>query len=125
MDEIDSYHTQHTPPPSPYHEAPWELKLDQVQEGLLHPKEKKLGYLELYFTGFMEFVDDVPPSPEISDDETEYPRWGNVSSKHKGASMSSATSEGSHYSDRSITGDFEKPLMCSTPESLGNVAAID
>jgi len=77
MDGPDSHITQQTPPPSPYLETTWDLPFGDVHEGLLHPKEKRQGYLELYFAGFMEFADS-PPSPTMSDDETEYPRWGKV-----------------------------------------------
>jgi hypothetical protein len=119
MDDVDTFHIQQTPPPSPYHETTWDLKLDQVQEALLHPKEKKLGYLELYFQGFMEFADDVPPAPEASDDETEYPRWGSMRRKSRDqASMSSATSVVSQDFSTSITGDSDQHI-CATPQRMG------
>ena len=117
MDDFDTYHIQQTPPPSPYHEATWDLKLDQVQEALLHPKEKKLGYLELYFQGVMEFVDDAPPSPAMSDDDEEYPRWGEYSPSRDKASISSATSVVSQDFSTSITGDSDPP-MCATPQRM-------
>jgi hypothetical protein len=92
MDEPDNHIMQQTPPPSPYLETTWDLPLEQVHHGLLHPKEKRVGYLELYFTGFMEFVDE-PPSPAMSDDETEYPRWGRIASTHDESRPSTARAE--------------------------------
>jgi hypothetical protein len=92
MDEPDSHIVRQTPPPSPYLETTWNLSLEEAHHGLLNPKEKRRGYLELYFTGFMEFADS-PPSPAMSDDETEYPRWGKVTGTRDESRPSIATAE--------------------------------
>lgn len=92
MEEVDSHAIQHTPPPSPYLETTWDLPLEEVHNGLLHPKERKLGYLELYFAGFMEFVDE-PPSPAMSDDETEYPHWESIKATRDEPPALTASSE--------------------------------
>jgi hypothetical protein len=92
MDELENQITQQTPPPSPYLETTWDLPLGDVHEGLLRPKEKRRGYLELYFAGFMEFADS-PPSLDVSDDETEYPRWGKLTSTREQSHSSTSMDE--------------------------------
>jgi hypothetical protein len=123
MDDVDTFNIPQTAPASPYHETTWDLKLDQVQEALLHPKEKKLGYLELYFQGFMEFADNAPPLPVMSDDDEEYPRWGSSVTSRDKTSMSSAISVASRE-DRSasIIGD-EDPSICHTPQRMGKLSS--
>jgi hypothetical protein len=110
MDEIDNHIMQQTPPPSPYLETTWDLPLEQVRHGLLHPKEKRVGYLELYFAGFMEFVDE-PPSPAMSDDETEYPRWGRITSTRDQSRPSTATADAPQNIGISDTAEPEIPLL--------------
>jgi hypothetical protein len=126
-DDIDqSYISQNTPPASPYHDTHWSLPIDQVTTSLQHHKEKKLGYLELYFQGFMEFVDDELPTPERSDDEEEYPSWGSFSTSGKKMSTSSAASTVSHEDEQdhdrmtsSITSDDK---MCHSPARMGKLS---
>jgi hypothetical protein len=124
-DDIDqSYISQNTFPASPYHDTHWSLPIDQVTTSLQHHKEKKLGYLELYFQGFMEFVDDELPTPERSDDEEEYPSWGSFSANGKKMSTSSAASTVSHEDEQdhdrmtsSITSDDK---MCHSPARMAS-----
>lgn len=114
MEDIDSHLLQHTPPPSPYHETNWALNLDQANNALLNPKEKKLGYLELYFQGFMEFVDE-PPTPDMSDDETEYPRWGSISSPmNEPPPPSRSLPKSALRREPSIAREFSKQIIYST-----------
>lgn len=110
MDESDSYVMQHTPPPSPYLETTWDLPLEEVHQGLLHPKEKRRGYLELYFAGFMEFADS-PPSPAMSDDETEYPRWGKVTATRNESRPSTATDEVEQSMETSSFSDTTESII--------------
>ncbi len=110
---MDSPVMQQTPPPSPYLETKWDLPLERVHHGLLHPKEKKVGYLELYFAGFMEFVDE-PPSPAMSDDETEYPHWGRASFTRDEFTPSTAPAKGPpsmETSSFSAAAEPEIPLL--------------
>jgi hypothetical protein len=108
MDEIDNHVMQQTPPPSPYLETTSDLPLEHAHHGLLHPKEKRLGYLELYFAGFMEFVDE-PPSPAMSDDETDYPRWGRIGSTRDESRPSTATAEVSQTMETTSFNDTTEP----------------
>jgi hypothetical protein len=100
---------QQTPPPSPYLETTWDLPLKEVRQGLLNPKEKKRGYLELYFAGFMEFADS-PPSPAMSDDETEYPRWGKVTGT-RDSRPSTATAEVPQSPETSTFSDTNESII--------------
>jgi hypothetical protein len=121
MNDIDTFKIEQTAPPSPYHEMTWDLKLNRVEDALHHPKEKKLGYLELYYQGFMEFVDDSEPFPVMSEDDEEYPRWGSFSTARDKASMSSTTSVASQEDlGTSITGDHD-PEICHTPQRMGKL----
>jgi len=117
MDTVETYRIPQTRPPSPYHETTWDLKLDRVNDLLRHTKEKKIGYLELYYQGFMEFVNDGQELPEISDDDEEYPRWGGFGSARDKSSTSSATSVASRDDlCPSVTSDT--PVICHTPERM-------
>jgi hypothetical protein len=109
MDEPDSHIMQQTPPPSPYLETTWDLPLKEVRQGLLNPKEKRRGYLELYFAGFMEFADS-PPSPAMSDDETEYPRWGKVTGT-RDSRPSTATAEVPQSPETSTFSDTNESII--------------
>jgi hypothetical protein len=120
MDNMETYRIPQTRPPSPYHETTWDLKLDRVNDLLRHTKEKKIGYLELYYQGFMEFVNDGQELPEISDDDEEYPRWGSFGSARDKSSTSSATSVASRDDlCPSVTSDT--PVICHTPERMGKL----
>jgi hypothetical protein len=125
MTDIDTFQIQQTTPPSPYHETTWDLKLGRVEDALRHSKEKKLGYLELYYQGFMEFVDDSALFPVMSDDDEEYPRWGSFGTSRDKASMSSTTSVASHEDlGTSITGDHDLEI-CHTPQRMGKLYPIE
>jgi len=110
MDEPDSHITQQTPPPSPYLETTWDLPLGEVHEKLLYPKEKRRGYLELYFAGFMEFADS-PPSPAMSDDETEYPRWGKVTATRDEFHSTTAMAEAPQSPETSTFSDAAESII--------------
>ncbi len=110
MDELDSQITQQTPPPSPYLETTWDLPLGEVHDRLLDPKEKRRGYLELYFAGFMEFADS-PPSPAMSDDETEYPRWGKVTKTRDESRPSTAMAEAPPSPETSTFSDATESII--------------
>lgn len=101
---------QQTPPPSPYLETTWDLPLEEVHQRLLNPKEKRRGYLELYFAGFMEFADS-PPSPEISDDETEYPRWGRFTATRDKPPPSTAMAEVPQSPETSTFSDIAEEII--------------
>jgi len=110
MDEPESHITQQTPPPSPYLETTWDLPLEELHDGLLHPKEKRRGYLELYFAGFMEFADS-PPSPAMSDDETEYPQWGKVNATRDGSRPSTAMADVPQSPETSTFSDAAESII--------------
>jgi hypothetical protein len=118
MDDVDTHYTQYTPPPSPYRETNWDLNLGKANDGLLNPKKKRLSYLELYFHGFMEFVDE-PPSPEMSDDETEYPRWGGMKSVVDPSPSTTTSIAKTPLREPSIARDFNKSDIYSSSHITG------